>query len=82
MTGTQGPDIRRCDGIAPDDLHDFAQLFQVSREVVYEGIVIVEKENHRPAARGAKAAASPPALSSDSLYSASGSESATTAPPA
>src|SRR5580765_4486873 len=56
-----------------------SQLTNISGQVVYEGVVVVDDEDHV-----AKASASmiPRALSSVSRYSSSGSESATIPPPA
>ena len=64
--------------VAADDRFA-AQLADVPREVVDEGIVVVDEENHS----GVRSASiMPRALSSVSRYSCSGSESATIPPPA
>src|SRR5205823_2201110 len=54
----------------------FSQLAHVAGQVVDERVVVVDQQDH-----GTRAAMSPPALSSVSRYSCSGSESATMPPP-
>src|SRR5438477_604170 len=54
----------------------FSQLAHVAGQVVDERVVVVDQQDH-----GTRAAMSPPALSSVSRYSCSGSESATLPPP-
>src|SRR5881409_1400632 len=57
----------------------FAELAHVAGQVINEGIMVIDEQNH---ARTARASIMPRALSSVSRYSCSGSESATMPPPA
>src|SRR4029077_17592387 len=72
-------DLVRCDPVVAADDRLAAQLADVPGEVVDEGIVVVDDEDH-PGIR--RASIMPRALSSVSRYSCSGSESATIPPPA
>ena len=63
--------------VMPHDVRLEPQLARVARQVVDEGVVVVDEQDH-----GTRAAMRPPALSSVSRYSCSGSESATIPPPA
>ena len=84
------------DRVVPADQRRLAQLADVAGEVVDEGVVVVDEENHEAVESGSGRLATgtaarlrlyqrlnqPRALSSVSRYSSSGSESATMPPPA
>src|SRR2546422_1044804 len=77
-TSVEMPALLRRGGVvaAYDGL--FPQLAHVAGEVVNEGVVVVDEQDHEAPA---SAAITPAALSSVSRYSCSGSESATIPPP-
>src|SRR2546428_11643542 len=74
----QGGDLGERDRIVAVDGGRLAQLPHVARQVVDEGVVVIDQQDHR---RPQSAATIPRALSSVSSYSRSGSESATMPPP-
>jgi len=75
--GPQRRDLVEGDGVGAAHERVLAQLGDVPGEVVHERIVVVDEQDH-----GARAAIMPRALSRVSWYSLSGSDSATTPPPA
>src|SRR5918995_4447730 len=78
MRGCQSKDLVDADGIVPSDQRRLTQLADIAGKVVDEGVVVVDEENHWMT----NVSINPRALSNVSLYSSSGSESATIPPPA
>src|SRR6185437_5111592 len=82
--GLQGFDPGQGHLIVAADLDGLSQLAEVLGEVVGERVVVVEEEDHgnqRPARAISRARIMAPALLTHSMYSLSGTESATTPAP-
>src|SRR5205814_8638658 len=77
VRGSELLDLLERRGVVPSYDGLLPQLLHVTRQVVHEGVVVVDEQDH-----GSRAAIRPRALSSVSRYSCAGSESATIPPPA
>src|SRR5436190_13139622 len=76
VRGSELLDLLERRGVVPSYDGLLPQLLHVTRQVVHEGVVVVDEQDH-----GSRAAIRPRALSSVSRYSCAGSESATIPPP-